>query len=240
MSISSMLRFAILKLLRWKRKNFVPNYTQSGFDKQLNYSLWSTSRTRFAASKRLQRKHELSGRTIAFTSAYLILLSLLQIFSEETSLTQLLTYSSISLAIVILVVAQLENSSNYSLKAHKHHECGLLINSLYKKLRRLKHEYKDKEQDEKFWVEVNKYDDEYNNILTRFENHEDLDFSIFKANYPKYEDHRCNKLYVYKTKLHYYFHTQFFYHLLVYIPPVILAALLLHILGFYTFCFLIP
>lgn len=205
----SMLRFFILKLLKWKRKNWVPSYTQGGFDNQLNYSLWSTSRTRFAASKRLQKKHELSGRTIAFTSAYLILLSLLQIFSNHSSLTQLLTYSSISLAIVILVVAQLENSSNYSLKAHKHHDCGLQINGLYKKLRRLKQEYKNKEKDDSFWVEVNKIDDEYNIILTRFENHDDIDFNIFKANYPKYEDHKCSRSYVFRSKINYYAHTVF-------------------------------
>lgn len=150
MKVSSMIRLLILKILRSTKQSFVPSYTKGGFDKQLNYSLWSTSRTRFAASKRLQKKHELSGRTIAFTSAYLILLSLLQIFSNEPRLTQLITYSSISLAIVILVVAQLENSSNYSLKAHKHHECGLLINALYKKLRRLKHEYKDKTKDKDY------------------------------------------------------------------------------------------
>jgi uncharacterized protein YhaN len=224
--------------LNQEQKSEAPEYTQRGFDKQLNYSLWSTARTRFTASKRLQRKHELSGRTIAFISAYLILLSLIQLFSKEDGLNQLITYSSISLAIVILVVSQIESSSNYALRAHKHHECGLQLNSLYKKLRRLKGKYETKEKDDEYRNEITNLDESYESILARFENHENIDYEMFKAQYPKYRDHGCSKFYIIKTGVSYYFKTQLLYQLMIFIPPIILGMLLLHTLGFYELSFL--
>ncbi len=236
MSVRKMIRFLILKFLRWRRRDFIPGYTKGEFDKQLSYNLWSTSRTRFAAAKRFQKKHELSGRTIAFSSAYLILLSLLQVFSTQDTLNQLITYSSISLAIVILVISQIEGFSNYSLRSHLHHQCGLQVNSLYKSLRRLKASGDLNGKDDEYWASVREIDDSYDSILNKYENHSDIDFKLFKANYPKYADHRCGWFYVLRVKVLYYFSTQLFYHCMTYLPPVFLVFLLLHVLNILPFC----
>lgn len=227
MSICKMVRFLIFRLIRGKGRRNTPTYTQKNFEQELNYNLWSTSRIRFAVAKRLKKKHKLSGQTIAFASAYLILLSLLQTYVEEVRLNQLLTYSAISLAIVILVVSQLENASNYSLQAYKHNQCALQINKLYKKLRRLKSEGGKVDGDK-----LDELSTEFNQILEKYENHEDLDYDLFKIRYKNYIDHRCSLFFRIYKNCYYYLSNKITYHLVIFLTPFVLIFLLCHILGF--------
>ncbi|EGR1758010.1 SLATT domain-containing protein [Vibrio parahaemolyticus] len=236
MSIKKYLRYMLLRLCTKKKKvKTPPKYTQKGFDAQLNYNLWSSSRSRFTASKRLEIKNKLSGQTVSFASAYLILLSLIQVFIQEQHLSQLVTYINISLAIIILAISQIESSSNYSLRAHKFHDCGLELNTLYKRLRRLKNEYQvseGKEKDDDFWKAVGEIDNEYDLILRRHDNHDRLDYEMFKASYPKYEDHSVSGWFIFKTKSKYYIQTKFLYHFLIYVPPLFLTYFAFYILGY--------
>ncbi|GEK11969.1 SLATT domain-containing protein [Aliivibrio fischeri] len=201
-----------------------PAYTQNGYDAQLNYQLWSTSRIRFAAATRLKEKNKLSTQTISFSSAYLILLSVIQILIDNDALNSFLTIVNIFLAIVILVLSQLEAAADYSLRANKYHECGLKVGALYRQFRRLKDEKET--LDPTVYIEkVTAIDEQYNNVLSGYENHDDIDYQMFKASYPKYEDHQLNEKQVAKIKCRYFRQVKAFSLFMVYIPPVLLIIL---------------
>ncbi|EIA1320602.1 SLATT domain-containing protein [Vibrio vulnificus] len=216
--------FRWLRVIRKRRKPSVPKYTQNGFEGQVNYNLWSTSRTRFSASKRLSERNQLSGQTISFASAYVILLSVVQIYIDDASLNSFLTFINISLAIMILVISQVESGANYSLRSSRLHDCGLAINTLYKKLRRLKSQKESMGSDE-YLAEITKIDEEYDETLKLYENHLPIDYEMFKASYPKYVDHGLGWFEVKKIKLCYYIRVRMFYHAMIYLPPFALVAL---------------
>ncbi|EGR0495312.1 SLATT domain-containing protein [Vibrio cholerae] len=204
-----------------------PAYTQNGYDGQLNYQLWSTSRIRFTAAKRLKDKNKLSNQTISFSSAYLILLSVIQILIENESLNSFLTVVNIFLAIVILVLSQLEAAADYSLRSSKFHECGLRVGALYSQLRRIKSE-KDELKPKDYMAKVTAIDEQYNSVLSGYENHEDIDYQMFKANYPKYEDHNLSDADVSKIKRRYFFEVKAFALFMVCVPPIILILLAIY------------
>jgi|GEM_PF-4564151 len=199
----------------------VPTYAQSTFDKQLNYNLWSTSRTRFIAARRLRSKDIRSSKAIAFLSAYLILFTLVDyLFLSKLNgyNSSFILFFNITLSLMILIFSQLESSASYGVRAVKFHECGMEINRIYKKLRLLKSKYENNEKDFAFYKEVSDLDDKYENILRTSENHEYMDFELFKATYPKFKDHDLSTIDIVTIKVKYYFKDMFIYHLVTYFP----------------------
>jgi hypothetical protein len=173
----------------------VPLYAQGPYHRELNYKLWSTYKSRFNASARHRKKHELSNKAVALLSAYVVIFSLITTmlpqFSEGGTGNVILFISS-ALSIVILVVSQLESSQNYSVRALTYHQSGLQISELYKELRALKTRYPDRSGDE-FNKAVESISERYDDVLRRSENHEDIDFDLFRASKPSYEDHSLSK-----------------------------------------------
>jgi len=205
-------------------KNGVPLYVQGTFDKQLNYNLWSTSRTRFIASRRLKSKDTRSSKAIAFLSAYLIVFTL----SDYVFFKELDNYNSgyilllnVTFSILILIFSQMESSQSYGIRAVRFHECGLEVSSLYKKLRKLKSRYDGHEKDEDFYKEVEEIDKEYDLTLKSYENHELIDFELFKSNYPKYEDHSLSCWDVWMIKQRHYIKDVLVYHIVTYVPMIV-------------------
>lgn len=204
--------------------NGVPKYAQGSFDKQLNYNLWSTSRTRYIAARRLRVKDLRSSKAISFLSAYMIIFTL----SDYLFLSHLEKYNgnyilllNVTFSLLILIFSQLESSASYGVKAVKFHECGLDISHLYKQLRRLKSRYENQKKDNKFYQELEKIDDKYDLILKSYDNHELMDFELFKSNYPDYEDHNLNGWKVFKIHWRHYFKDVAIYHLVTYVPLII-------------------
>jgi len=204
----------------------VPKYAQGSFDKQLNYNLWSTSRTRYIAARRLTSKNRRSSKAIAFLSAYLIIFTLF----DYLFLTKLEGYNgnyillaNITFSLLILVFSQLESSASYGIRALRFHSCGLEIGHLYKQLRRLKSRYEGHEKDEEFYKELQAIDEKYDQVLKNHENHELLDFEIFKTTYPDYEDHLLRWYEIVFIKSQRYFKDIFVYHLATYVPMIILT-----------------
>ncbi|HAU8285648.1 TPA: SLATT domain-containing protein [Vibrio vulnificus] len=210
-----------------KEESSAPAYTQKGYAEQLNYQLWSTSRIRFAAAKRLREKNQLSNQMIAYSSAYVILLSIIQIFIENDSLNSFLTVINVFFAIVILVVSQLESAADYSLRSNKFNECGLKVSRLYSELRRLKGEKKDGSGLDtlEFSKKIAAIDEQYGELLFRYENHEEIDYLMFKASYPNYEDHKLSPKEVTAIKRSYCWRVKGFALSLMYIPPILLLLL---------------
>lgn len=204
--------------------NGVPKYAQGSFDKQLSYNLWSTSRTRYIAARRLRSKDLRSSKAISFLSAYMIIFTL----SDYLFLSHLEKYNgnyilllNVTFSLLILIFSQLESSASYGVKAVKFHECGLDISHLYKKLRRLKSRYENHEKDNAFYQELERIDDEYESILRSYDNHELIDFELFKSNYPNYEDHNLNGWQVFNIHRRHYLKDVAIYHLVTYVPLIV-------------------
>lgn len=201
----------------------IPLYAQGTYDRELNYKLWSTYKSRFNAAARLRRKHDLSNKAVALLSAYVVIFSLITTMLpqfNEGGTGQVILFISASLSIIILVVSQLEASQNYSVRAHTNHQSGLQIAELYNELRALKTRY-GADKGEEFIGKVEDIAKRYDDILKRSENHEDIDFACFRSSKPKYEDHGLTKFDVFRTHLFHFVGQYLFYYLCMTLPPVV-------------------
>lgn len=195
-------------------------YLDKDFSVELNFKFWTTKGARFVASHRLKSINKLSSYSLGFLSAYLIILGLLSVFEIGPELLISTKHSAListSLSILILVFSQLEGSNDYGLRAEKYHDCALEIGGLYNKLRYLK--TSSMEQDE-----INKLSEdlsiEYSNVLKKYENHKYIDFLMFQTT--KNDYFKLNWLNIGIIKLRYYWSTQFLYHILIVLPPILI------------------
>ncbi|MBT9187822.1 SLATT domain-containing protein [Zobellia russellii] len=199
-------------------------YLDKDFSVELNFKFWTTKGARFVASHRLKSVNKLSSYSLGFLSAYLIILGLLSVFEvgPETPISaKNFALISTSLSILILVFSQLEGFNDYRLRAEKFHDCALEISELYNKLRYLK--TSSMKQDE-----INKLSEnlsiEYSNVLKKYENHKYIDFLMFQTT--KNDYFKLNLLNILIIKLRYYWSTQFLYHVLIILPPILIYLLI--------------
>lgn len=210
-----------------EKKKSYKDYLDKTFLEELNYKIWSTKGSRFNANKRLLRIASLSNLCTSMLSVYLIAVGLLSVYNiySETSIDEnLIAYSITCLSILLLVFGQIENAKDFSTKAKQFHNCGLELSSLYNELRIFKTltENPTLENKKQF---AEKISDRYERILERHENHEPIDHNMFKTSKAKY--HELNRWQVLKIKTDYYLKTALIYHFLIFVPPLIIIALLL-------------
>ncbi|MEO7934141.1 MAG: SLATT domain-containing protein [Chthoniobacterales bacterium] len=203
----------------------IPLYAQGTYDRELNYKLWSTYKSRFNAASRLRKKHELSTRAVSLLSAYVMIFSLITTMLPQFSLgstSQVILFISSALSIIILVVSQLEASQNYSVRAYTFHQSGLQIAELYKELRALKTRYGN-EKGSDFLTSVENLSKRYDDILQRSDNHDDVDFACFRASKPNYDDHALSKWDVFYTHASLFTREYLFYYMCMAMPPLLFA-----------------
>lgn len=98
---------------------------------QLVKSLKETAASRFIAAKRLEEHDKRLTRLTAFTSAYIIALTILPYFVKlspnATNVSNLIT---VAFALVILVASLLQYSSGDVVNAEQHHRSALEINEI--------------------------------------------------------------------------------------------------------------
>lgn len=201
------------------------DYLHGEFHRELNYKLWSTKGARFIAARRMKVKASVSLWAISMMSFYLIIFSLIPAYSNPYHLPIELPYLSlinVSLAVFVLMLSQILNRSDLQRRSDDYHKCALEIAKLYNKLRTEKTMSNGAVTKDFVEAITNKYDD----LLDRYENHEQIDFDLFRAKRPKYKDHNILtwKIPVYYLK--YYFWTLFGYHCLIFLPLISLLWLL--------------
>ncbi|WP_412560826.1 SLATT domain-containing protein [Winogradskyella sp. MIT101101] len=199
-------------------------YLDKDFSVELNFKFWTTKGARFVASHRLKSINKLSSYSLGFLSAYLIILGLLSVFEIGPELlisTKHFALISTSLSILILVFSQLEGSNDYRLRAEKFHDCALEISELYNKLRYLKTSSMKQDEINKLSEDLS---NEYSNVLKKYENHKYIDFLMFQTT--KNDYFKLNWLNIGIIKLRYYWSTQFLYHILIVIPPILIYWLI--------------
>ena len=210
-----------------KPKNYL-DYLDKTFLEELNYKVWSTKGSRFNASTRLTKIARWSNFSLTMLSVYLASVGLLSVYNINVSSDKLdenlIAYSITCLSILTLVLGQIENAKDYTMKAKEFHNCGLELSKIYNDLRIYKTltENQSLVEKEKF---AKKISDEYQRILEKHDNHQQIDNDKFKTTKAKY--HEMNNWDVFVINIRYYIRTIFIYHLLIFLPPIIIITLLI-------------
>ena len=206
-----------------KLKSRIPPYLQKDFEVELNYKLWSTKGSRFAASHRNETLHRLSGQTVGYLSAYLIVVGLVNVYHLKFWMFELnddqVNFASMAFSVLILLFSQLESSENFILKSDRYHNCALDISELYDKLRYIKTYESTNPAKKDMLKDLSK---EYDKILKRNENHKPIDYAKFQLLKPAYfELNLFDRNFI---RLEYYWRVHFKYHLFMYGPILAFLA----------------
>ncbi|PIF46777.1 hypothetical protein CLU96_3817 [Chryseobacterium sp. 52] len=161
-------------------------YLEKSFLEELNYKIWSTKGARFEADKRLTIVSKMSNISLSILSAYLIIAGLISVYNINSDLKfDLINYVVTALSIILLVLSQSENSQNYNLRAKDFHNCSLELSQIYNQLRTFKTLSDDASDYEKKNFTI-KLSNEYQTILSKYENHLSIDYDNFKINHREY------------------------------------------------------
>lgn len=210
----------IFKKQPWKE------YLLKDFGGELNYKLWSTKGTRFCAHRRFKKKNILSMYSIGFLSAYIIIFNLFAFLPTTSAFyiePNILTMITISLSIIVLVFSQLEIANNYSLTADRFHKCARDIAKLYNEWRYVKTHVDDEAEKKNAIISITK---KYEDVLDNYDNHEDIDYQLFKTKHPDY--YHLTRFDIILANCKYYLKVQLIYHALIAIP------LILFLISLYT------
>lgn len=135
----------------------------------LRQMISKTAAARFQASRRLDFHNKLSLFSISLFSIILILVSLLQLIEFDFSFEGVtVNIGQAFLSIVILCFSIAISMSDFSLKSSKHHDCGVQLNEL---VYRLMNKWGVVLSDQEYEQRLN----EYFNILSKYENHSEVD-----------------------------------------------------------------
>jgi hypothetical protein len=182
---------------------------------ELDRTMWITKHSRYNASDRLRRKHSLSIYTIAILSIYVLILTLFEKYGFQVENCDLYEFSSVLLALFILVLSLTEASKNYMVSSERLFVCGNDIRDLLDELK------KYSKASEKDATSIESLSVKYSHILKGCgENHETIDFDLLRAQRPKYFNdlHWFPRTYF---KVKYLFNIYGLYILLIFLPPFI-------------------
>jgi hypothetical protein len=197
------------------------------YDSELEYKLWVTKGSRFNANKRYLDQDKLSIKAIGYLTAYVLIINLLSLTPVIKSYISLssdfLSVATIGLSILILVFSQIEASGDYKIKAEKMHSSAKEIGKIYNELEMFR--YSDLSEETKYARYVT-LTENYNSILDKYDNHDRIDFLLFKANNASY--FKLNSFKVFNLKANYYFNSAFKYYFLIFCPIFVMLIMYLH------------
>jgi hypothetical protein len=190
----------------------------------LEFWLWITKGSRFSAHERCIDQNKWSNFAVGLLSAYIIIINLVATFKLSGCTifsNEVIGFTTTALSILILVFSQLENSNEWKLKAEMHHSCAKDLSNLYRKVRTLKYEATDPEILRK---ELNELTGKYEEVLSRHENHKEIDYEYYQATHA--EDFKLGWIRKPYLLFKHYVYTIFIYHVLILLPPGLFIYLL--------------
>ena len=189
-----------------------------------------TKGLRFAAHRRLLKKHHLSVLSVSMLSLYVIAASLMPTFIGPLpgKSTNMLAFATIIASIFIIVLSHVAAGQNYYARAERMLKCAQKISELYYELEQ---RFLSNSLNETL---LEKMRNTYAAILSDYsENHDDIDFLYYSKNFssidvptefwPKLLRYVQGRYYA----VLYYSNIALFYFLLIAIPPVLILAVLL-------------
>ena len=191
------------------------------FGKELQLKIRTTIGSKFQAHNRLLNRFNLSNQTIAYLTAYVIIINIFGFFNFGNPFTispQIISFTTTSISILLFSFCLIESSKEYNLKAERSHDCAKELNSVYLDLKSILHSktISDAEK-EKLYLEIK---NRYMLVLDKYDNHSDVDFNKYRALYES--ESKLTTLEKARYHLQYYFASGFLYHFLIASPPIIL------------------
>ena len=153
---------------------------------QLQFSIEKTKICRLKASDRLTFYNNITNWIITILSLALIVLPVYDIQFKNELPENWLDFTEIALATMILVFSLMIANFNYAVRALRFHQCAVELSDLVRMLDYIK-------VDEKCVKSVDKFKQiykEYTSILTKYENHTNVDYDEYKY---YYKDDVCKK-----------------------------------------------
>jgi len=200
---------------------------QNTFVEDLLRQIWITKGARFNAHRRLRIQGQHSIRAISLLTAYLLIVSLflvIPIFNLSSFQTQLVSYGTSAIAILLLVLSILEGAKEYALKGERMHQCAIELSGLYNAI---KIEYEKHSRKSTNSLIIASSATKYQEILMRAaENHDIIDYRYFQSLHSK--DFNFTKLEVFWIKLLWFVKVYAVYALLIWGPPIIIFLLVLN------------
>lgn len=141
---------------------------------ELLANMKSTAASRYNAAKRLESKERSLTRLTAFTSAYVVGLTVVPYFVHlppgSADRMNLITFV---LGLVILVASLIQYSARDGVNAELHYRCGLEIGEMRRRLKIVRDSIDD--------ASLLKVSDEYSSILSKYSiNHDQVDFDQYR------------------------------------------------------------
>lgn len=215
------------RIKRFKKK--IPPYLQKDFEVELNYKLWTTKGARFAASHRNETLHRLSGQSVGYISAYLIIIGLVNVYDLKFWMFSLsdnqVNFASMAFSVMVLLFSQLESAENFILKSDRYHNCALDISELYNQLRYTK-TYQNNNPNKASILQ--KISDDYDKVLKRNENHKPIDYKKMQMFKPEYFE--LTFFDRWSIRIEFYWRVHFKYHLFMYGPILIFLVINLYMI----------
>lgn len=160
-------------------------------------SLKVTAGSRFNASKRLEHIDRRMTLLTSFTSAYLILLSIIPtMMALPDSAERFVTVFAVGLAVLLLAASVSSYANGYAVKAEQYHRSALEIQEIRRELRFL-----GDDVDQSVFLELSR---RYNSTLQKYSiNHSDVDFYRYQLEYSR--DYQLGSLEGARKRLNVYF-----------------------------------
>ena len=139
---------------------------------KLGDNVYLVTKNYFAASKRLALHNSASQWTLSLLSLGLIVIPLLTVTKIPMRYPQnIVDFGSISLAVGVLMFSLLLGTNSYSVRSDRMHHAGLELNELMREMRYLVNDPEGKVR------QYRDFDKRYGNILQRYENVDDVDYT---------------------------------------------------------------
>jgi hypothetical protein len=138
---------------------------------KLGDNVYLVTKNYFAASKRLALHKSASQWTLSLLSLGLIVLPLLTVTKMPMRYPQnVVDFASISLAVAVLMFSLLIGANTYSVRSERMHRAGLELNEL---MREMRSHVGDPEKMKHY----QEFDRRYGDILQRYENVDEVDYT---------------------------------------------------------------
>jgi hypothetical protein len=200
------------------------NNINRSFKDDLYLKIWITRGSRFNAHQRLMSKHRWSIASIAFLSAYVLIISITGYViptSVNSQQQQVLNFSAIAFSLLILVLSLLEMSKSYEMKANAFHECGRKLSHEYNRLQQILYD----SGITNISIELSDISQKYDAILDSCpDNHDNIDYEVFKLQHPRdFPMSVFVRTWITLKKLYF---TSFIYLILIFLPLIIIPLIL--------------
>ncbi|MDL2208853.1 SLATT domain-containing protein [Parabacteroides sp. OttesenSCG-928-O15] len=195
--------------------------------KDLKKKVWITKCCRFNASKRYGIHNIYANLSTAILACYVVILNICQlvITVQDHVINNRITAITIGISVFLLAITLYIWARDFSVKAVSFHDCGRDLASFESKIDILLAEKTNNITKE----QIEELSREYNTILNRYENHENIDllnlYNECKSDFPE----RVGKSecwYNLKVKVDFFFQVYFVYFLLLIGIPLVSILLL--------------